>query len=182
MSEEIYVVQEMYEKKLFVTRTYSQKGCYQMPQMHFHDGYEIWISMTDGAKFYIEDEIYSVNRGGVMLVNNKEIHKSVAPVDRDFERYIISFLPEYIAEYDYGDGALFRAFTNHPLGITHCTQLGREELKELQYMIHMLQGYLEGKGADYEQLKKHCLAQLVVFCNICYEKKTVSYKEKYGMC
>lgn len=55
----------------------------------------------------------------------------------------MSFVPEYIAEYDYGDGALFRAFINRPLGITHCIQLEEEQLTEILNLIRMLQKYTE---------------------------------------
>lgn len=169
MSEETYAVQEIYKEKLLVEYHESGPEYIGMTWMHFHDGYEIWISLTDGARFFIENEMYMVNRGGVMLVNNMEVHKVTSPMDKEFQRYIVSFVPEYIAEYDYGDGALFHAFVNRPVGITHCIQLEEEQLTEILCLIKMLERYIRMKGDDTEQLKKHCLAQLVILCNIYYE-------------
>ena len=60
MGEKTYAIQEFYEEKLFVERNYSGLQYSVMSQMHFHDGYEIWVSLSDGAKFYIEDQIYPV--------------------------------------------------------------------------------------------------------------------------
>lgn len=165
MDREIYALKEFYRENLFVSHNITRPRDYEMKSMHFHDGYEIWLSMSDGAKYVIENETYEANRGALFLVNNMEMHKSIAPQDCDFERFVVSFVPEYLVEYENDEHSLLRIFTDKPQGGNYCILLTEEQIDEFLKVIEMIQRFTTGDYYGKEQLKKHALAQLIILCN-----------------
>ena len=115
-SKEVYAVQELYHENLLVQHNICNADFYDMKNLHFHDGYEIWFTVTDGCGFFLENSSFSLDRGGLVLVNSSELHRTTAPPTGIYDRYIISFVPDYIAGFDSEETGLFSLFTDHPQG------------------------------------------------------------------
>lgn len=73
---------------------YKLSGCYTMESMHLHDVYEIYMAMNDSIGFFVNDRVYALGRGDVMLFKNTDLHKVSVPPDTMYERYVITFAPE----------------------------------------------------------------------------------------
>ena len=76
---EHYAIQELYEENVFVTHGLCLASMHKMPNLHFHDGFEIFLSMSDGCVFSFEEKSYRLDRGGLILANNRELHRTFAP-------------------------------------------------------------------------------------------------------
>lgn len=156
---------EYYDETLTIHHRKSP-GCeYEMPMMHFHDGFEIYFTLTNGVKYYVENKKFFLNSGGLILVNNNEMHRSEPPKEGLYERYIVSFVPDCIAEYDSMEGMdLFEPFTDRSQGNICCVQLNEKQIKEftghLEWMIYYQREQMDG----WKILQKLELIQIILLC------------------
>lgn len=164
-SKEVYAVQELYNENLLVQHNICEATVYDMRNLHFHDGFEIWFTVTDDCRFYLENSSFHLDRGGLVLVNSSELHRTVAPLEGIYDRYIISFVPDYIAEFDHTEDGLFHMFTNHPAGNAAHVQLSERQTAEFLEQVHILERYTRDERYGKELLKKLALTQLVVLCS-----------------
>ena len=163
-SKEVYAVQDLYKDNLLVRHDVCEASDYDMKNMHFHDGYEIWFTMTNGCGFYLENNFYTLNRGGLVLINSSELHRTKAPDSGIYDRYIVSFVPEYVEEFNKGED-LFQLFTDHSHGSIAYMQLNDNQITEFLEQVHILERYTKQMRYGKELLKKLALAQLIVLCN-----------------
>ena len=63
--------------------------------MHIHDCYEIYYSISGGKQFLIDNCFYDIRPGDLFLINQYESHY-LSQIDREkHERIIVSIDPEY---------------------------------------------------------------------------------------
>lgn len=154
---------EAYEQNVFVQHNVSDG--LNMETAHFHDGYEIHFTLTDDTMFYIEDKSYRIKSGGLTLINDKEIHRTVVPRSILYERYIISFLPDYISSFNIGNLDFFECLVNRPKDFSHSVQLDKEQqrrfLVSYKWLEHCINDPIYGKDLH----TKLALVELVLLCN-----------------
>ncbi|MDO4292553.1 MAG: AraC family transcriptional regulator [Eubacteriales bacterium] len=133
--------------------------------MHFHDGYEIFFTLTDSVYYYVENQKFCLKKGGLMLINNNELHRSQPPREGMYERYIVSFVPDYISDYDNLEGIdLFGPFTDRPGGKVGSVQLMPEQIREFTEHLDRAIYYQEEKTEGWEVLQKLELVQILLLC------------------
>lgn len=64
---------------------------WSMDKFHFHDGFEINLSLANGPRFFINDRIYDVKKGDLFLFTPRDLHKVFVPKGIRYERYLIFF-------------------------------------------------------------------------------------------
>lgn len=159
-------VREFYEDSLFVTHSICNASDFIMPKLHFHDGFEIYFTLSDHTIFFNENRTYCLQRGGMVLINNNELHRSSAPSGGIYERYIVSFVPDYIAELNHiCEEDLFHAFTNRPQDFTGSVQLTETQTEDFICQLELLKHYIEDDVYCKEMHKKLQLARIVLLCN-----------------
>ena len=57
-----------------VSSQHSISQGYDMRAMHIHDSYEIYMALSEGVRFFVNDRVYALNRGDVMLFTNTDLH------------------------------------------------------------------------------------------------------------
>lgn len=174
--KEFYAVQELYKENVFVTHGLCLSKMHQMPNLHFHDGFEIFLTMSDHCVFDLERESYCLNKGGLILVNNMELHRTSGPPSGMYERYIVSFIPDFISDLGM-DEELFCGFINRPPKRPRCIQLTDEQLSELVAAIEKLQQYLKNNRYGDVMLRKMALSQIIILCNGYFEGETQNPKQ-----
>ena len=68
--------------------------------MHVHNHYEIYLSLSDGNKFFVGHKIYEVNKYDVFLFNNADVHRISTSSPDDYERYVVNFYPKIFPKSD----------------------------------------------------------------------------------
>ncbi|NRY59488.1 AraC family transcriptional regulator [Clostridium beijerinckii] len=79
---------------------------FDMPQHHFHEDYEIFYLIQGERKYFINDTIYKISEGNLVLVNVNEIHKTSDFSDHSHERIVVNFTPAFLAEFSQNVNAL----------------------------------------------------------------------------
>jgi len=158
-----FVIKEFYDQELMALHNIDFN--YAMRNPHFHDGYEINLAVTGGVRFYIEDKEYHLESGTVTLINNNEIHYNVAPPNQKYERYIISFLPEFLTDFNSGGEDLFEFFVRRPKDFVHCIHLSDKQLRDFIMLADQLKKYSAEGVYARELRRKLVLTEILLLCN-----------------
>jgi len=148
------------------------KDYYQMPQAHFHDGYEIGLVLTNAdVIFYVEDKSYSVTNGTLFILNENEMHRFDIPHGTLGERYNIHFPPHFIHSMiaDYPEFTEF--FTDRPEGFEHCVLLDDfQKQGMIQLFDKMLHCQKDMDSPNYQLRIKVILLEILLAVNDIYYK------------
>jgi AraC-like DNA-binding protein len=70
---------------------------WRMHRLHFHEDVEILLSLSSGGDFFIENELYPLQRGVLFLLREATLHKSVA--NTSYKRYVLHISPDTLQEF-----------------------------------------------------------------------------------
>lgn len=71
-------------------------GNVSMEANHFHDSYEIYYLLEGERHYFIKDKIYHIQKGDIIFIDIKEIHKTLDAGAPIHERILISFKKSYL--------------------------------------------------------------------------------------
>ena len=71
-------------------------SAYNMPDSHFHDHYEIYFLTKGSVRYFIEDRVFDLDAGDVVLIPPHAIHKTATLKNKGSERIVIAFKNEFI--------------------------------------------------------------------------------------
>lgn len=69
---------------------------YDMKTFHLHKKYEIYYLLEGTRRYFIEDSVYPVSAGNVVIIGKDEVHKTAAADNAAHTRYVLNFNPEYL--------------------------------------------------------------------------------------
>ena len=81
--------------------------------------YEVFTLLSDNAFFYVEGQKYTLQKGDVMIFNNKELHMVEFDETMPYKRRVIHFTKEFVLPFSSDKFNLFNAFNNRCLGINN---------------------------------------------------------------
>ncbi|WP_282942403.1 AraC family transcriptional regulator [Paenibacillus sp. RC67] len=91
----IYEVEERLRvRPFFIKHRATDKHFYM--DFHSHPGYEIYFFQQGTGNFLIEDRIYPLVGGDILLISEFESHKSAPSMGVDCSRSVVNFLPELL--------------------------------------------------------------------------------------
>ena len=142
---------------------------YEMNPMHIHDVYEIYMVQSSGVKILVNNQLYDLECGNVMLFSNKDLHKVSIPKKTPYQRYVITFSPEILNQNERAE--LLRCFDNTDMQHNHKLQLTPEEQNTLIAYIRELQD--EQRQQQLSQLGQQlALCRILVFLNrVCLQRQ-----------
>lgn len=132
---------------------------FRMKDAHYHQVCEIYYLFSGERKFFINDSIYIVHKGDLVLIEKGAIHRTTYTSDKTHERMFI-YLPEAHLEElcnRYGREEMMSCFT-YPLMTIPQSYRGyiEELLKKLEHEYH-------NRDAYSELLIKGYLNELMIF-------------------
>ncbi len=135
--------------------------------MHIHDSYEIYFSISGGKQFLIDNHFYNIQPGDIFFINHYESHH-LTQIDQELhERIVISIYPDYLKSLSTEVTNLNLCFTSQNKDRQHKLSLNTEEQQRFQYYIHKLSCY-SGYGEDL--MDKSTFIELMVFLNRIFYK------------
>lgn len=78
-----------------VTRE-KRAGAYNMPDAHYHNHYEIYFLAKGSVRYFIEDRIFDLEEGDVVLIPPHVIHRTATLMNKGSERIVVAFTNEFI--------------------------------------------------------------------------------------
>jgi len=100
-----------------------------MVTSHYHDGYEIYYLIKGNVRYFLDNKVYDLVPGDIILIPPHTLHKTNVISDFPAERLLINFTKEFLGKKE--NDALFRCFNsycvNHPEKyINYITQIESE--------------------------------------------------------
>lgn len=152
------------------TETFSYSHLYQHEKtmdLHIHDCYEIYYSISGGKQFLIDGIRYDIQAGDIFFINQYESHHVILMDEKLHERIIIAVHPNYISNLSSKQTNLefcFHLQNNHT---SHKIHLSHDEQIRFLYYIHKLRTN-DGFGSDL--LDKVTFLELMIFLNQLYKE------------
>lgn len=122
-------------------RTFSIAHLYKEEKamdMHIHDCYELYYSISGGKQFLIDNCFYSIAPGDLFIINQYESHK-LTQIDRMVhERIVLSIHPDFTRKLSTSETNLDRCFSCRPTGFLHKLSLNKEQQQRFLYYINKM--------------------------------------------
>lgn len=62
---------------------------WQMQKPHFHEEYEILLSLSGNCSFFINQDVYPLRRGSLLFIADGTLHRSFSSVGELYQRYVL---------------------------------------------------------------------------------------------
>lgn len=133
-----------------------------MESMHIHDVYEIYVVQSDGINFLVNDRIYELASGDVMLFTDTDLHKVSVPPKCRYERYVVTFAPHLLPEEN--RDALLACFAGGQIRRNHRLQFTPAEQQTFLALLQALEA--EHRQQTLQDLGMQlALSRMLVFLN-----------------
>lgn len=136
--------------------------------LHCHKGYEIYYFQAGDANYLINDKIYEIEPGDMLIFNGELLHR-VNPKEGTYIRSYINFMPELIEKHlekNFPD-KLKKLFETENGTLI---QWRHESRKELEGLISKINEERQSGTEGYQTVVALCLTQLLIKI---YRKSTV---------
>ncbi|MDD3430079.1 MAG: AraC family transcriptional regulator [Oscillospiraceae bacterium] len=134
----------METKRFAVAYLYNEE---KTMEMHIHDNYELYISLSGGKQFFIGESCYEIEPGDVFVINNYESHYVVQQENTPHERIVVSVHPEFLKCFSTEKTNIAACFNNRGADVGHRISLDKEQQQRLIYLLHKVTS-ADGYGAD----------------------------------
>lgn len=137
--------------------------------IHIHDCYEIYYSISGGKQFLIDNRFYDFSPGDLFFINQYENHHLSKIDSVTHERIVLSIYPDYLKKCSTDQTDLNHCFTCRNTAFGHKLSLSAEEQKRFLYYIYKL-GEKEDFGQDV--LDHALFLELMTFLNRIFHRQS----------
>jgi AraC-like DNA-binding protein len=130
-----------------------------------HDRFEIYFIISGTVDFFVERNIYIMEYGDVLMINNHEIHKPLVKSEEGYERIIIEFDPSILSPFCLSDYNLLNCFMQRPKGQQNRISLNSIQLEELGRLFMNFESLSHKLHEGADILKLTFLIEVLVFLN-----------------
>ncbi|MBU3812394.1 MAG: AraC family transcriptional regulator [Candidatus Niameybacter stercoravium] len=139
--------------------------------MHIHDCYEIYYSISGGKQFLIDNQFYTIQPGDVFVMNQYESHYLTQIDSEIHERIVIAIHPDFLKQLSSVQTDLSECFTKRTLGFSHKLSLTKEQQNQFLYYTKKITS-IEGYGQDLAE--RATFIQLMLLLNATYQSTAES--------
>lgn len=155
-----------------VSVMHNKNTSWNMSTYHFHGAFEIYYALSDNIKLFVSDNIYNVNRGDLFVFNQTDLHRTVAPENINYERYVIYFNPDFISSLSTPSTNLLDCFINRKNDFSHCIHLTDSQSETLMCLFKKIEYYCSNDVYGTDIYKKLALTEILLFINSLYRTST----------
>lgn len=146
-------------------RTFSIAHLYKEEKamdMHIHDCYELYYSISGGKQFLIDNCFYSIAPGDLFIINQYESHKLTQIDDMVHERIVLSIHPDYAKKLSTPETDLDYCFSNRGGTFQHKISLNKEQQKRFLYYVNKI---TSAEGFAHDIIEQAAFMELLVMIN-----------------
>ena len=117
---------------------------WNMRHYHFHEEYEVLLSLSENAEMFVTDRKYPLRYGSMLLLPSAVLHRSVGLKERQYNRYVLRFYSRYAQSLSTPSTDLLRCFNS---GRSYY-QLTKSQTERLSLLFDRCIGAFSGFGSD----------------------------------
>ncbi len=138
---------------------YKQDNTWRMHQLHYHEGIELMLVLSDGGDFYMDRKTYPLRKNTLFIMNENRLHRDEAGESGSlFRRYVFHVLPSLLKQLSTPRTDFLQLLS----GIDGCIRLSGEDTQRLSRMFEKLRISMPNTfGADI--LEKITLYEILLF-------------------
>ncbi|SCJ93008.1 Multiple antibiotic resistance protein marA [uncultured Eubacterium sp.] len=148
-------------------------------EFHSHNFVEIYLSISGGKHFIINDKIYTIKPGDIFVSNVNEIHRVIANDKDVYERYIFEFKPIFVLPYCTAETDLLHYVYNRDKNFSHQVSLNESQFREILSLIEKYES-LEAQRYGSDILKKVCYIEILTFISEVYLTAPVPLRTQHS--
>lgn len=134
-------------------------GSFTMFSNHFHNQYEIYYLFSGERYYFIEDKIYHIKPGTLILIDKNILHKTKDSTKLDHLRTLINFSKNYFPSSPHIDELLNNIFTKNNR-VLELLQADRQYVEDL---INKMIREIQNKAIGYEIAIQSLFMEFLVF-------------------
>ncbi len=147
-------------------------------EMHVHDCYEIYYSISGGKQFLINNTLYDFKPGDIFFINAFESHHLLQVEQAEYERIVIQVHPEYLKKFSTEATDLDYCFSSRNTTNNNRRSLTPNEQNRFLYFIHELSSKNQ-YGQDILDISM--FLKMMVFLNEIFAKKEISTNKEFSV-
>lgn len=132
---------------------------------HFHNSYEILLSMEGNVRFYVEQTSYTCVPGMLLLLNPQEVHKGTITDDGVYSRCGVHFDADLLRPFLGEETDLLFCFNGRNKGQNNAILLKEEEIREFMELFDKLEQLQNEEAFGKNILQITYLVQMLVMIN-----------------
>ncbi len=132
---------------------------------HLHNFYEFFLLLDGEVNFYVQQTLYHLTPGSLLIINDLEIHKAVNKKETPYTRIYIHIPPAFFNTYQAKDLELTSCFHARKPGERNLIQLTDRQLTYFLSQFTLLADNDKYMLPGKELLRDTYLLQLLVFIN-----------------
>ena len=147
-------------------------------RLHTHNFYELFFCMSGNTRFLINDTVYYLRENDLLLLNSSDVHGIISDDDNLFERYVVEFNPEYVADLcsSYDILNIFRSAYR-----PHILHLNNAQTQNFLFQFNKLCSYENAQNTFALPLyQKLSFAELLLLVNTFAESGICTAQEEYN--
>ncbi len=134
--------------------------------LHHHDFYEIYLLLRGRVEYIVENRIYHMRPGDLMLISPLELHQARIAADAEpYERIVLWIARGYLERLSTPRTSLTRCFDAALPGHTNLLRLPGAASAAMQQRLERLGSYREQTDYGDDLLAQSCLLELLVELN-----------------
>ncbi len=131
-------------------------------EMHIHDCYEVYFSISGGKQFLIDNQLYDIEPGDLFLINQYDSHY-LTQIDKELhERIVIMIDPEYMRSVSTEETNLDACFHDRGQNFSHKISLTQEQQSRFLYFVNKI---VTSNGYGHDLLERATFTELFVMIN-----------------
>lgn len=157
------------------THNYNDK----LPNMefHLHNRYEIYYLLSGDVHYFVERKKYIIQKGDILVLNSKEIHKPTFVGATPYERITVHFNPQIARYFSTTDISLLSCFENRDNGKNNLIKLDNSDNMVFHSLIEKLAILCQNNnGNPIEKLS--ILLQILTFLNESWKDRISDIKKQ----
>jgi YesN/AraC family two-component response regulator len=141
---------------------------------HYHPQYEIYYLLSGDRNYFIQNRVYKIQRGDLVLINTNVLHKTVSGSSEYHERLLIEFSSSYLNNFvktEHVQSFLAAFHNNHIL-----LQLKETEHKQIESCFFQIIKESKSYGIKNNRMLTTYFLELLALINrFAEESKSVEY-------
>lgn len=144
---------------------------------HLHNSFEIYLFLSGDVNYFVEQSIYHLKRGTLLIFNNTEIHRAVNLSSKTYERIVISFHPQIVEKFSTEHTNLLSCFLDRKKGQNNAILLSKKQLDIYLALTTMLIETSNSEEYGDDVLTTTYLIQILIFLNKIYKHDEITLEQ-----
>lgn len=140
---------------------------------HLHNSFEIYLFMQGEVNCFVEQSMYHLEKGTLLMFNNQEIHRSVNLSSKTYERIIINFHPQIVEKFTTEHTNLLSCFLDRKKGQNNALLLSKKQLDIYLVLAAKLIDTTNSTEYGNDVLAITYLVQILIFLNKIYKQDEI---------